>query len=87
MSKTENNNNTAKPKFLNLWPTQFMEMSLPGHENANSVIADIVYQTMLSENMTENYISQNILEMDHPAMFWLNNVLIGLYMIMHNNQE
>ena len=32
MSITENNNNTTKTKFLNLWPTQFMEMSLPGHE-------------------------------------------------------
>ena len=40
-----NNNNTTEPKFLNLWPTQFMEMSLPGHENANSVIADIVLST------------------------------------------
>ena len=76
MPKTQNNNNTAKPKFLNLWPTQFMEMSLPGHENANSVIADIVLSNNASqENMTENYISQNILEMDHPAMFWLKQCI------------
>ena len=38
----EENRNNIKPKFLNLWPTQFMEMSLPGHETANPVIADIV---------------------------------------------
>ena len=76
MSKTETDNNTTKPKFLNLWPTQFMEMSLPGHENANSVIADIVLSNNATqENMTENYISQNILEMDHPAMFWLKQCI------------
>ena len=76
MPKTQNNNNTAKQKFLNLWPTQFMEMSLPGHENANSVIADIVLsKNAAQENMTENYISQNILEMDHPAMFWLKQCI------------
>ena len=34
----EENRNNIKPKFLNLWPTQFMEMSLPGHETANPVI-------------------------------------------------
>ena len=53
MSITENQNNTTKPKFLNLWPTQFMEMSLPGHENANSVIANIVLSNNAAqENMT-----------------------------------
>ena len=73
MSKTENNNNTTKPKFLNLWPTQFMEMSLPGHENANSVIADIVLSNNAAqENMTENYISQK---------FRLNYVLFLLSIV------
>ena len=68
MAKNQNKN-TVKPKFLDLWPTQFMEMSLPGHETANSVIADIVLSNNASqENMTENYVAQNILNMDHPAM-------------------
>ncbi len=48
MAKNQNKT-TVKPKFLDLWPTQFMEMSLPGHETANSVIADIV----LSNNSLE----------------------------------
>ena len=58
--------NNIRPKFLNLWPTQFMEMSLPGHETANPVIADVVLSNNASQdNMTENYVSQNILNMDH----------------------
>lgn len=72
----EENRNNIKPKFLNLWPTQFMEMSLPGHETANPVIADIVLSNNADEdNMTENYVSQNILNMDHPAMYWLKQCL------------
>ena len=70
------NKNTIKPKFLDLWPTQFMDMSLPGHETANPVIADIVLSNNASqENMTENYVAQNILNMDHPAMYWLKQCL------------
>ena len=70
------NKNTIKPKFLDLWPTQFMEMSLPGFETANPVIADIVLSNNASqENMTENYVAQNILNMDHPAMYWLKQCL------------
>ena len=65
-----------KTKFLDLWPTQFMEMSLPGHETANAVIADIVLSNNAEqENMTENYVNQNILNMDHPAMYWLKQCL------------
>ena len=45
------NKNTIKPKFLDLWPTQFMEMSLPGHETANPVIADIVLSIMHLKNI------------------------------------
>ena len=73
---TKNSSNITKPNFLNLWPTQFMEMSLPGHVTANAVIADIVLSNNAEqENMTENYVSQNILNMDHPAMYWLKQCL------------
>ena len=45
---TEQNIN-IKPAFLNLWPTVFMQLSLPGHESANPVIADLI----LSKNAAE----------------------------------
>ena len=48
-----NNNNPSEPKFIDLWPTQFMEMSLPGHETANPVIADLV----LSNNTAQEKIT------------------------------
>ena len=67
---------SIEPKFLNLWPTQFMEMSLPGFETANTVIADLVLSNNASqENMTENYAAENILNMDHPAIYWLKQCL------------
>ena len=73
---TKNSTSISKPKFLDLWPTQFMEMSLHGHESANAVIADIVLSNNAEqENMTENYVNQNILNMDHQAMYWLKQCL------------
>ena len=58
-----NENLNIEPTFLNLWPTMFMKLSLPGHENANSVIAELVLsKNSERESMTENYIEENILE-------------------------
>ncbi len=54
-------NISIEPKFLNLWPTQFMSMSLPGFETANTVLADLVLSNNASQdNMTENYLTENI---------------------------
>ena len=76
MVRRVKNNNSIKPKFLDLWPTQFLEMSLPGFETANPVISGIVLSNNISQdNMTENYIAQNILNMDHPVMFWLKQCI------------
>ena len=71
-----NENLNIEPTFLNLWPTMFMKLSLPGHENANSVIAELVLsKNSERESMTENYIEENILEIDHPAIFWLKQCI------------
>jgi hypothetical protein len=68
---TEQNIN-IKPTFLNLWPTVFMQLSLPGHESANPVIADLILSKNAEiQSMTENYTDENKCKLDHPAIFWL----------------
>ncbi|MFZ9135580.1 MAG: hypothetical protein ACO208_06610, partial [Candidatus Puniceispirillaceae bacterium] len=38
MSQSENV--PGKPEFKQLWPTQFMSLSLPGHDTANPVLSN-----------------------------------------------
>ena len=72
---TEQNIN-IKPTFLNLWPTVFMQLSLPGHESANPVLADLILSKNVEvQNMTENYNEDNIFNMDHPVIFWLQQCI------------
>ena len=53
-------NVNIKPTFLNLWPTVFMQLSLPGHESANPVLADLILSKNVEvQNMTENYNEDN----------------------------
>ena len=42
----QSKNVPGKPDFKQLWPTQFMSISLPGHDTANPVLAD----HLLSQN-------------------------------------
>ena len=69
-------NVNIKPTFLNLWPTVFMQLSLPGHESANPVLADLILSKNVEvQNMTENYNEDNIFNMDHPVIFWLQQCI------------
>src|SRR6056300_1608262 len=64
---------TITPQFHQLWPTQLMELTLPGHEMANPVLADFVLQANASrDDMTAQYLNDNIFMIDHPALQWLN---------------
>ena len=69
-------NINIKPTFLNLWPTVFMQLSLPGHESANPVIADLILSKNAEiQSMTENYTDENLFKLDHPAIFWLRQCI------------
>ena len=64
---------TITTQFHQLWPTQLMELTLPGHEMANPVLADFVLQANASrDDMTAQYLNDNIFMIDHPALQWLN---------------
>ncbi len=67
MSQSENT--PGKPEFKQLWPTQFMSLSLPGHDTANPVLADhLLEQNIARDDMTVDYTSDNLFMTDHPAV-------------------
>ena len=69
-------NVNVKPSFVKLWPTVLMQLSLPGHESANPVLADLILSKNVEvQNMTENYNEDNIFNMDHPVIFWLQQCI------------
>jgi uncharacterized protein (TIGR02466 family) len=65
-------NPEGKSEFVNLWPTLFMSVLLPGHEQANGLLSSLVMQQNAEQNqMTTNYLEQNIFSVEHPAIIWL----------------
>ncbi len=61
------------PQFLNLWPTQLMSIALPGAEQANQVLAEwIELKDATADQMTTDYLDQNLFSEQHPAIQWLH---------------
>ena len=68
----QNQNRATGPKFFQLWPTQFMTFNLPGNEQANHILSELVLEKNAhQENMTVEYISNNIFTLEHPGIKWL----------------
>ena len=62
----------GSPTFHRLWPTLFMAVTLPGHEQANAMLSGLVLEKNAEqEQMTTNYLDQNLLEDENPAILWL----------------
>jgi len=58
--------------FLQLWPTTILQRCLPGHEAANVVLRKIIEERGAeNENLTTDYLSDNFLAGEHPAVRWL----------------
>ena len=59
-----------------LWPTIFMQRTLPGHELANRELAGLVLG-LERENadLTTDYLGGNILANDNPAVAWLRDCI------------
>ena len=61
------------PTFTNLWPTQLMEIILPGHDQANSILADHIEKLDIQRaQMTTDYLGDNLFDDQHPVVQWLN---------------
>ena len=61
------------PTFTKLWPTQLMEIILPGHDQANSILADHIEELDIQRaQMTTDYLGDNLFDDQHPVVQWLN---------------
>ena len=62
----------GQPQILNLWPTQFMRVRLPGAELANPALSAVIMERNAEiDDMTVDYTNDNLFTMDHPAVMWL----------------
>lgn len=63
--------------FVDLWPTALLSRQLPGADTANMAITSLVMQLeqahveKASGDMTTNYLDQDFLKQQHPAVEWL----------------
>ncbi|MDA8586757.1 2OG-Fe(II) oxygenase family protein [Rhodobacteraceae bacterium] len=64
-------------QFQRLWPTLFMSLVLPGSENANSVLTELLLQADdEAEDLTVRYLDQDIFQNPHPAVGWLRQCCV-----------
>jgi len=73
----------SKAKFQKLWPTTMLEDRLPGAENANILLAQMIEDMDAGKaDMTTDYLSGNLFDIHHPVITWLRdcvNVSINQY--------
>ncbi|WP_413718181.1 TIGR02466 family protein [Silicimonas sp. MF1-12-2] len=64
----------AEPEFTALWPTNLMRITLPGAEQANPVLAELIERMDAGrDQMTTDYLSGNFFDFGHPAVGWLKS--------------
>lgn len=62
--------------FLDLWPTTLLQRRLPGAQEANTVLAQVILDLdAKATNLTTDYLGGNFLESEHPAVAWLRNCI------------
>jgi uncharacterized protein (TIGR02466 family) len=67
----------GQAEFQRLWPTLLMAIRLPGYDAANSVLSALVLQANAQQNqLTTNYLNQNLFELNHPAIGWLQQCVM-----------
>jgi len=64
----------GQEKFTALWPTIFMQASLPGHDLANREIEKVIASLERDNRaLTTDYLADNFLLHEHPAVAWLRD--------------
>ena len=62
--------------FLQLWPTTLLQRSLPGHEAANQALAALIEKLeSANRELTTDYLRDNLLTHEHPAIDWLRECI------------
>jgi uncharacterized protein (TIGR02466 family) len=66
----------ANAEFKALWPTHLMRVALPGADQANPILAQLI-ETMDAERaqMTTDYLSGDLFAHPHPALGWLKSCI------------
>ena len=66
----------AYPLFLALWPTLLMRDQIPADPRINQLLKEeLLRRDAERQNMTTQYLDENILESDHPALTWLTDCI------------
>ena len=62
--------------FVELWPTVMMRRTLPGHAAANEALGALVLDLdRRRAEMTTDYLADNFMGLDHPAVDWLRQCI------------
>ena len=66
----------ANPLFHALWPTLLMRDQIPADPRINQLLKEeLLRRDAERQNMTTQYLDENILESDHPALTWLTDCI------------
>lgn len=86
MSKPTSNKNG----FMQLWPTQFLQREIPNAADANKLLLQLILEqeqqhlkqnaklrdsNITNKDMTSDYLSTNIFEVDEPVIEWLKTCI------------
>lgn len=70
----ESKDQKVTAEFRDLWPTTLLVDRLPGAENANIVLTRLIEEMDAGKaDMTADYLSGNLFDMNHPAIVWLRD--------------
>ncbi len=76
LTMTEPTEKQGSNGFKKLWPTIMLERELPGHQQANEVLAEYIEDLdAQGANMTTDYLGGNLLTHEHPAVQWLRECI------------
>lgn len=67
---------SATARYTELWPTTLLQDMLPGAENANLLLVDMIEEMdSQSADMTTEYLQGNFLDIPHPVVVWLRDCI------------
>ncbi len=62
--------------FITLWPTVVLNRMLPGHDGANRALEALILERYRSRSdLTTDYLHENLLTLEHPAIGWLRECI------------
>lgn len=67
-----NESSPDRPQIRALWPTLFLSHRLPGHEQANGPLLELINALEKDRpDLTTSYLDDNLFAHSHPVLYWL----------------